>query len=164
MVVDDESRSSGAVFTELLPEPGDVRTLSDRLLGQGFRCVVLDGARMRADRGVFSEFASLLEFPGYFGFNWSALEDCLTDLDWFATPRGYVLVLLSADDVLLDQPDRLQTLVGLLHRAAAVWQSPVAIGEAWDRDAVSFRVMLQVSEKGRGRWIAAGAELGAEGL
>jgi len=43
-----------------------------------------------------------LEFPDWFGGNWDALEDCLTDLSWLEAD-GYVLLIdaaggLGADD------------------------------------------------------------------
>ena len=43
-----------------------------------------------------------LRFPGWFGGNWDALEDCLTDLSWVKAD-GHVLLIedvsgLTADD------------------------------------------------------------------
>ena len=32
----------------------------------------------------FREISSALRFPYYFGNNWSALDECLTDLDWLS--------------------------------------------------------------------------------
>lgn len=46
------------------------------------RCFYLDGARMTEPQLLMQEFAKQLEFPDYFGHNWDALEDCLTDLGW----------------------------------------------------------------------------------
>jgi hypothetical protein len=36
---------------------------------------------------LFQALYHLLWFPGYFGFNWNALHDCLTDLSWIAEKR-----------------------------------------------------------------------------
>ncbi|GBR06551.1 hypothetical protein AA0323_1433 [Asaia siamensis NRIC 0323] len=30
----------------------------------------------------FNIFRTLLNFPSYFGFNWNAFDECITDLDW----------------------------------------------------------------------------------
>ena len=52
-----------------------------------------------SEEDLFRALASALQFPDYFGHNWDALEDCLTDLSWLAA-EGHVLVFESfhADD------------------------------------------------------------------
>ena len=55
--------------------------------------------------------AAALRLPTYFGHNWDALEDCLSDLSWLP-PGGYVLLFEHVDalqdaagedfDILLD--------------------------------------------------------------
>jgi len=71
------------------PEPGpDVfrADLARRLAGPG---------------ALFEELESLFKFP-CFGFNWDALEECLSDLQWISPPQvvisHHVLPELSADD------------------------------------------------------------------
>lgn len=52
---------------------------------------------------VFDAFARALAFPDWFGRNWDALEDCLTDLSWRAG-GGHVLLMEGngAERMLLD--------------------------------------------------------------
>lgn len=40
---------------------------------------------------LFDVFFEKLQFPGYFGFNWNALSDCLRDLSWVQQYRVVVL-------------------------------------------------------------------------
>lgn len=44
-------------------------------------CVRLDPTICKEDM-LLEEFFYLLWFPGYFGFNWNALYDCLKDFHW----------------------------------------------------------------------------------
>jgi RNAse (barnase) inhibitor barstar len=62
----------------------------------GFRApnslvVRLDG-RLRRKRDLLRALASGLKFPKYFGHNWDALEECLSDLSWLGQQSGIVLV------------------------------------------------------------------------
>ena len=51
---------------------------------------------------LMKNIAKALEFPDWFGHNWDALEDCLTDLSW-REAEGHVLLLEGeADDRLID--------------------------------------------------------------
>lgn len=47
---------------------------------QGVTCWEIDGARADSRNTFFRALAESLQFPGYFGHNWDAVYDCLTDL------------------------------------------------------------------------------------
>jgi hypothetical protein len=52
--------------------------------------VSLKGVRDKGE--LLSRMASSLQFPDWFGANWDALEDCLTDLSWLDAD-GHVLLI-----------------------------------------------------------------------
>jgi RNAse (barnase) inhibitor barstar len=109
--------------------------------GGGLVCR-LDGAAMRTEGDLFAETARALRFPDYFGANWDALRDCLTDLSWLPS-RAYLLVVEHADQVLADDPpERLQVWRRVLSEASRGWGEPVQDGEWWDRPPVPFTVLL----------------------
>jgi RNAse (barnase) inhibitor barstar len=60
---------------------------------------VLRGPKMRTAAGLFDEFAAALQFPAYFGENWDALDECLTDLSWLPAQR-YLIAITTAPEVL----------------------------------------------------------------
>ncbi len=103
---------------------------------------------MRTEVDLFAEAARALRFPDYFGANWDALSDCLTDLSWVPAP-AYLLVVEHADQVLVDEPpDRLEVWRRVLSETARVWGEPVQAGEWWDRPPVPFTVLLVAAELG----------------
>jgi Barstar (barnase inhibitor) len=64
---------------------------------------------------LLSNMASALGFPDWFGHNWDALEDCLTDLSW-RDASGYVLLIESPR-----AGDDLGVLVDVLRSSAEFW-------------------------------------------
>lgn len=66
---------------------------------------------------VLQSIASALEFPDWFGENWDALEDCLTDLSW-RKAAGHVLVFEGVGALAADERG---TLIDVLASAAQFW-------------------------------------------
>ena len=83
---------------------------------------------------LFRRIAGALEFPDWFGANWDALFDCLTDLSWLPA-RGYVLVLENGGELADAAPQSLQRLRDLLIETAA----------AWRERGIAFRAVLGAS-------------------
>jgi RNAse (barnase) inhibitor barstar len=47
---------------------------------------------IRSKQKLLAVLADKLRFPGYFGWNWDALDECLRDLAWLPPSRPVVIV------------------------------------------------------------------------
>ena len=109
--------------------------------GQVGIVVELDGAAVRTRDSFLAALSTALSFPHYFGKNWDALQDCLTDLEWL-TANSYVLIFRSADQLFADAPIERRYFLQIMNLVAEEWAVPVALGEWWDRPAIPFHVIL----------------------
>lgn len=80
--------------------------------------IALDGCASKAE--LLERIAAALHFPGWFGHNWDALADCLTDLSWL--PAGaYRITLTQAAPLRRAAPETLATALEIFDAAAAAW-------------------------------------------
>ena len=56
----------------------------------------IDLSRVTTKEAFLTAAGEALAFPDWYGHNWDALADCLTDLSWMVAD-GYVFVLDHAD-------------------------------------------------------------------
>jgi hypothetical protein len=54
--------------------------------------VVRIPAGIRSKQKLLGFLADRLRFPGYFGWNWDALEECLNDLSWLGGEQRVAIV------------------------------------------------------------------------
>jgi barstar (barnase inhibitor) len=94
--------------------------------GSGLQVVRIAGSEKTS---LLENIATALAFPEWFGQNWDALEDCLTDLSWNPA-GGYVLIFENArsGDVMTD----------ILASAAEFWRG---------RDKPFFAVLIDPQRK-----------------
>ena len=109
---------------------------------------VIRGRRCRSTGELFAEIAGALEFPDYFGNNWDALEECLTDLEWLSG-RGYVLLFTDAELILSDEEDEFATFLEVLNDAGEAWASGEA--EPQGDGAKPFHSLLTVAERNKSK-------------
>jgi len=106
---------------------------------------ILRGADMTTFAGLFDEFAGVLRFPAYFGRNFNALYDCLTDLAWFPA-KGYTLLFNEVALILSHETSAdFVAFLKLLQRACEKWNHAEQTGEPWDRPAIAFHAVFQTS-------------------
>ena len=122
------------------------REIARRDVPDGILLVEADAALMMNWGEVFYELAAVFQFPDYFGKNYNALDDCITDLDWLPA-EGYLFVIKNSARLLIEESgDDLRVLLRILDEAGKEWATPVNIGEWWDREGLPFHTILQMSE------------------
>lgn len=77
--------------------------------------ISLEGVRDKA--ALLGRLSRALRFPAWFGANWDALEDCLTDFSWLDA-SGYVLLLEQSADLAKED---LAVFTDVLASAARNW-------------------------------------------
>jgi hypothetical protein len=85
--------------------------------GSGLHVARIDLGGAAAKEALLARIAGALAFPSWFGGNWDALEDCLSDLSWMPA-AGYVLLLEGASGLPADERG---TLADILASAATSW-------------------------------------------
>lgn len=89
----------------------------DAAHGSALRIVRIDLAGASGKEALMERVARALAFPQWFGGNWDALEDCLTDLSW-ASAGGHVLLIEGAAGLPADESG---IFTDILASAAAWW-------------------------------------------
>ncbi|WP_246212244.1 barstar family protein [Streptomyces abyssomicinicus] len=96
------------------------------------------GQEMADSDGVFTQFYEALRLPDYFGWNWDALRDCLSDLHWISA-QHFLLTVDDTDAVLSANPDERRFFFKTLQRSAEFW---AAQPELPGQNRTTFRVVM----------------------
>lgn len=109
------------------------------------RVVELEGKEAETTSSLFTQFATRLCFPEYFGRNGDAFEECLRDLEWLPA-RGYVLAIANAESLLSQDSRDYDTFVDTMQTAGAEW----ATRRGSDASGTPFHVILLVRDNRHG--------------
>jgi hypothetical protein len=90
----------------------DAAAILEATRGSGLDVVTID-----ASNDVFGSIASALAFPAWFGANWDALEDSLSDLSW-RRGDGHVLIFTGYPD-----GEARRSLLEVLRSSADYWRA-----------------------------------------
>ncbi|MFF1557452.1 barstar family protein [Streptomyces sp. NPDC058279] len=81
----------------------------------------LDGVGSKAE--LLRRCGDALRAPEWFGGNWDALADVLTDLSWLPRAPGRLVAVTSWQDYARDRPAEWATLREILEQAVGFWQA-----------------------------------------
>lgn len=82
----------------------------------------IDGRNINNKADFLVKIADVMNFPDYFGKNWDALQDCITDLDWSADFQ-YLIVYDHWQNFANNHPKDWQILNDIFLEAIAHWQA-----------------------------------------
>jgi len=77
-------------------------------------------AEVRDKATLLARIAAALNFPAWFGGNWDALEDCLTDLSW-REARAHLLLFEGYEPLRAAPGDDFGVLLDILGSSAEFW-------------------------------------------
>lgn len=107
-----------------------------RVIGRRVR-----GNKARTVQGWFDECSASWQFPYYFGENWNAFDECLTDLEWLPADAYILLVTNSPLLLEVEPPEELTTLLTILESAGREWSQEIT-GQ-FPRQPRAFHVLMQ---------------------
>jgi RNAse (barnase) inhibitor barstar len=88
---------------------------------EGTKVFVLDGERIIDSISLFQEFATVMQFPEYFGHNWDALKDCLTELDGHEVDR-YIITIDKLDRFMANDLSQWTNFLDVCKSVVEYWQ------------------------------------------
>lgn len=105
------------------------------------------GWKCQTKTALHDEVGAALQFPSYYGENWDALDECITDFSWQPAQR-YLIVVTGVESLLPADDDSLRIFLEVLVDAAVRWAGR----------GVSFEVILTGDQAGLDRVSAIGQD------
>lgn len=109
----------------------------------------MDGDKMTTLKGLYNELESSLKFPDYFGGNWNAVDDCMTDLSWI-NEKKYLIAIANFQNVLSEyefdinyKKEDMTNFIGSLIDAIKYWHTPDCPDEWFGHTYRDFDVYIQ---------------------
>ncbi len=128
----DRAEHAGVVM--MLPEQMNAMATSAKTAR--LAVIEADLSRVANRNDLLAELARAFGFPDWFGHNWDALADCLSDLSW-KVAEGYVVCLHGSAQV----------------AAAAEYETALEIfadcAEYWREEGTPFWALVEPSEAAR---------------
>jgi RNAse (barnase) inhibitor barstar len=87
----------------------------------GYRVCTIDLEGCHDKTELLERSARGLGFPAWFGCNWDAWFDCLTDMSWHPVAPGYVILFRHALQLQRTAPEALDTALAIIEDAVRVW-------------------------------------------
>jgi hypothetical protein len=122
----------------------DTRLIAEAAQAAGLALWRVDIGHVHDKQGFTGLVAKALAFPDWFGGNWDAFEDCLSDLSWHPAP-GFVLLLEHGKHFGAGHKQEFVTAVEVLDGAAECWREQgkpfwaiVSGPEGWKTDLPAF--------------------------
>jgi RNAse (barnase) inhibitor barstar len=88
----------------------------------GTKVFYLDGKKINSKETFLSKAAEAMQFPAYFGANWDAFDECITDLTWCPAQR-YVILYEHGDIFAQAEPTQYQIALDILNSAKEYWEA-----------------------------------------
>lgn len=88
---------------------------------ENWQAAVLDLGGVTDKAGFLEACASGLELPDWFGRNWDALADCLTDLSWWGETSGYLVLTSGWPSFERTAPEAAGSAAEVLAAAVGYW-------------------------------------------
>lgn len=99
--------------------PGSIR---QELSTAGWHSAYLDGSRIYDKQSLLTEAAKALSFPDYFGMNWDAFEECITE-PGFIEGDSFVLLYDHAAILYAQHPAEWKVFYDIMAQAVKYWSA-----------------------------------------
>lgn len=104
-----------------LAAPAADAVIRDAALYREMEFMEVDLKGVKDKKGFLKKAASGLGFPSYFGMNWDAFSDCLTDLSW-RPAAGYVVLFKNHQIFAVKNPPDAHMAERIFDSAAQYWK------------------------------------------
>lgn len=111
-----EPRKSG-VF-RAVDSPAELESAAQ---SAGLPLVGVDASAARTKSQMLGLLGKVLAFPSWYGRNWDALEDCLTDASWLPE-KGQVIRIEGFEAYAEADPDGFAILLDIFKTSAEFWR------------------------------------------
>jgi RNAse (barnase) inhibitor barstar len=114
------------------PVPGSTRRsdVDDAAAKAGWRLYWLAGQEVTDKQEFLQLCADTFAFPDWFGHDWDALYDCLTDLTWENPSAGHLVIYAGWQALAQEEPESFATALKIFKEAVTLWQdspTPMAV-------------------------------------